>query len=140
VVCTKKVDFSGFARGTGGGCHKLCGAMATSRTEGCESIIGCPHFTARSIQKNTPAMQSERIIIIPPTHEQSVFSFHVERDLADPFLRYLESKDLTPWRPPTAQPKTGPNGHEVTQIQIDVETVMPEASLRQLVADFLKDR
>jgi len=83
-------------------------------------------------------MQPTRIVVIPPTHEQSVFSFHVEQGLTKPFLRHLDSQGLTPWRSPTVEEKTGPDGRPVTQI--DVDTDLSEAKLEQMVEEFLHRR
>ena len=77
------------------------------------------------------------INLIPPTHEQSVFTFHVEEKLVNRFLDRLELKGLTPWRPPTPLEKDAPDGEQV--IQIEVETTATEAMLQDLINEFLND-
>ncbi len=83
-------------------------------------------------------MQPERIAIIPPTHEQSLFSFHVEQDLANSFLLHLKAQGLTPWRPPIVQEKEGPHGFGVTQIEVD--TKRSQKDLEEMVAGFLREQ
>ncbi len=81
--------------------------------------------------------QPEKIVLIPPTHEQSVFSFHVEESLMPSFQEFLRGKGLTPWRPPvTLENKQGPDGSQI--IQIDFETDKKQSELEALAAEFLR--
>ncbi len=82
--------------------------------------------------------QTEEIVLIPPTHEQSVYSFHVEEELVEPFLAFLQSHGMTPWRPPEDQNKTGPHGHRIVQVEVDTET--SQGTLEGLVQMFLADK
>lgn len=79
-------------------------------------------------------MQSQDIILLPPTHEQSVYTFHVAEPLAEKFLLHLRSQGVTPWRPVTPQPKLAPDASPVVQIEIDV--AIGEQKLRELIASF----
>lgn len=67
-------------------------------------------------------MQTSPIIVIPPTHEQSLYSFHVEAPQVTSFLEFLASKGITPWRPPVPLDKTAPDGQQEIQIEIDSES------------------
>ncbi|MEN3943383.1 hypothetical protein WJU23_18930 [Prosthecobacter sp. SYSU 5D2] len=78
------------------------------------------------------------INLIPPTHEQSVFTFHVEEPLANRFLDHLKQKGLEPWRPPVPLEKDAPDGEQV--IQIEVETTATEEMLQDLIREFLNGR
>lgn len=77
------------------------------------------------------------IVLIPPTHEQSVFTFHVEEPLVTRFVEYLGQKGLTPWRPPTALEKSAPDGADL--MQVEVETTSTQAMLQNLIDEFLSD-
>ncbi|TDU71172.1 hypothetical protein EI77_02294 [Prosthecobacter fusiformis] len=77
------------------------------------------------------------IVLIPPTHEQSIFAFHVEEPLVRRFLEYLEQKGLTPWRPPAPLEKTAEDGADM--IQIEVETKSTEGMLQDLINEFLHE-
>lgn len=77
------------------------------------------------------------ITLIPPTHEQSIFTFHVEEALLPRFLEYLRQKELSPWRPPVPLEKTDPQG--ATLIQVEVETPATQAMLQDLVDEFLDE-
>lgn len=79
-------------------------------------------------------MQSEDIILLPPTHEQSVYTFHVAEPLAEKFLKHLKNQGVSPWRPVTPQPKLAPDASPVVQIEIDV--AIGEERLRKLIDSF----
>lgn len=79
---------------------------------------------------------TDPIILIPPTHEQSVYSFHVEEKLLTRFLEFLEQKGLTPWRPPVNLEKENEDAESL--VQVDIETEATHAMLEDLKAEFLK--
>ncbi|HEY1082795.1 MAG TPA: hypothetical protein VGE29_11060 [Prosthecobacter sp.] len=81
-------------------------------------------------------MDTDPIILIPPTHEQSVYSFHVEEPLVTRFVEFLAQKGLSPWRPPVPLEKTGPNDEPL--IQVDVESPATQAMMEDLKREFLK--
>ncbi len=81
-------------------------------------------------------MQPERIILIPPTHEQSTPSFHVEGSLAKSFLEFLKSKSITAWQPPESLGKRGPDHRPVVQIEIEAGT--SPNMLEGLIGEFLE--
>lgn len=81
-------------------------------------------------------MQPEHIVVIPPTHEQSTPSFHVESSLAQPFLAFLKSKGIVAWQPPAQLEKSGPDNRCI--IEIEVEAGTPETFLESLVTEFLE--
>ena len=74
------------------------------------------------------------IVLIPPTHEQSVFSFHVEESLAPGFLAFLKAQGLTPWRPPVALDKDGADGEQL--VQLEFESNLPQDQLEALVEEY----
>ncbi len=67
-------------------------------------------------------MQPQKIILIPPTHEQSTPSFHVEGSQANAFLAFLESKGITAWQPPEIMGKRGPDHQQIVEIEIEAGT------------------
>ena len=77
------------------------------------------------------------IVLIPPTHEQTVYAFHVEEPLVTRFLEHLAQKGLTPWRPPFPLEKNAPDGAEL--IQVEIETTSTQAMLQNLIDEFLDD-
>lgn len=81
-------------------------------------------------------MQRKSIILIPPTHEQTVFTFHAEKSVAPQFLDYLEQNDVTPWRPVEEPEKMGPDGLLVTQIEVDPK--LGQERLQGLMDTFLE--
>ena len=80
-------------------------------------------------------MQREKIIVIPPTHEQSTPSFHVEASLVEPFIHFLGEHGLTAWEPPEALDKEGPGPGGIVEIEIEADT--PVARLERLKDEFL---
>lgn len=75
------------------------------------------------------------ITLIPPDHEQSVFTFHVEEPLVQRFLVHLGNKGLVPWRPPVNLEKEAEDGEAMVQIEVD--TASTEEMLQDLVDEFL---
>ncbi len=83
-------------------------------------------------------MQPEQIILISPNHEQSTPSFHVEGSLADDFIVFLKSNDITIWQEPKTLDISGPDGQPV--IEIEVESGTPVDGLEKLIPAFLQTR
>lgn len=81
-------------------------------------------------------MQTEDIILIPPTHEQSTPAFHVEGSLAAPFLEFLKENGVESWQPPEVLEKDGPDDEKVVEITIEADT--PVDFLEDLMAEFLE--
>lgn len=84
---------------------------------------------------NATSSPASAITLIPPTHEQSVFAFHVEESLATRFIEHLEQKGLTPWRPPVPLEKEDAEGESI--IQIEVESTSTQEMMQNLVDEFL---
>lgn len=80
-------------------------------------------------------MQPEKIILLPPTHEQSTPSFHVEGSLAESFLSFLERKNITAWQPLEKLEKRGPDDRHLVEITIEADT--STALLEGLIKEFL---
>lgn len=78
---------------------------------------------------------SERIILIPPTHEQSVYSFHIEKPLLSRFVEFLAGKGLSPWKPPVDLDKISENNEPL--VQVDVESKSTHAMMEDLKKEFL---
>src|SRR4051812_29436739 len=101
------------------GCPRLqlpteCGIFSLAPRHGA-SADSHPALDIRSHETSYDFMQSQPIILIPPTHEQSLFSFHVEESPAEGFVDFLKQKGFVLWRPPTEQEKTGPDGRKVIE-------------------------
>lgn len=80
-------------------------------------------------------MQTQKILLFPPTHEQSTPCFHVERCLALPFLTFLRAKGLDAWQPPEVLEKRGPDEENVVEISVEANT--PQQLLEGLKDEFL---
>lgn len=80
-------------------------------------------------------MQPERIILIPPNHEQTTPSYHVEGHIAPAFIQFLEDKGVTIWQPPQLLDKRGPGDHPIVEIEIEAGTSVP--MLESLIREFL---
>lgn len=80
-------------------------------------------------------MQPERIILIPPNHEQTTPSYHVEGHLAPAFIEFIESRGVTIWQPPQLLEKRGPGDHPLVEIEIEAGTSVP--MLENLISEFL---
>lgn len=80
-------------------------------------------------------MQPQPIILIPPNHEQSTPSYHVEGPLASSFIEFLEEKAISIWQPPQLLEKRGPGGHPIVEIEIEAGTSVTR--LEGLIPEFL---
>ncbi len=80
-------------------------------------------------------MQPEKIILFPPTHEQTTPSYHVEGNIAPAFIEFLESKGVTIWQSPQLLEKRGPGDHPIVEIEIEAGTSVP--LLERLIDEFL---
>jgi hypothetical protein len=80
-------------------------------------------------------MQNQKIILLPPTHEQTPPSFHVEGSLAERFLAFLKSRGVEAWQPPEVLEKTGPDAQQTVEIAVEPETPLPH--LETLMKEFL---
>jgi len=86
-----------------------------------------------------PAMndhQPQKLILLPPTHEQSTPSFHVTETLAPPFLDFLRQHGITAWQPPKMLEKQGPEADHIVEIEIEADT--PVIRLETLAEEFLE--
>jgi hypothetical protein len=81
-------------------------------------------------------MQPEQIILIPPTHEQSTPSFHVDASLSQQFIAFLKDKGITAWQPPEVLEKHAPESHHVVEITIEADT--PVGFLESLIPEFFE--
>jgi|GEM_PF-1019457 len=84
-------------------------------------------------------MQPQKIVLIPPTHEQSTPSFHVTDELLEPFMEYLDGHGIhIMGQPPEPLGPMGPQGCELDEIEIEEGTSMSQ--LEMLMNDFLAER
>ncbi len=83
-------------------------------------------------------MQPQKIILIPPTHEQSAPSFHVEGSQAGAFLEFLAGKGITAWQPPDIVGKRGPDHLPIVEIEIEAGT--SPNRLEGLIGEFLAEK
>jgi hypothetical protein len=81
-------------------------------------------------------MQSEKIILIPPSDEQATPCFHVESDLLGAFLAHLASRGVEIWQPPEPLGPLGLQGAHLIEIEIKEEH--PLAQLEETLRDFLR--
>lgn len=82
--------------------------------------------------------QPEKIILLPPTHEQSTPSFHVMKSLAVPFQAFLQSHGITAWQPPELLDKPAHGDNALVEIGVEADT--PQDCLEALLAEFLENR
>lgn len=80
-------------------------------------------------------MQKQKIILLPPTHEQTLPTFHVEGSLADAFLAFLKKKGVDAWQPPEVLEKRGPDDRRTVEVAVEAET--PMNMLEDLMEEFL---
>ena len=80
-------------------------------------------------------MQKQKIILLPPTHEQTLPAFHVEGCLADAFLAFLKEKGVEAFQPPETLEKRGPDHHRTVEISVEAGTSMN--LLEKLMGEFL---
>jgi len=86
----------------------------------------------------TTSSQPEKIILLPPTHEQSTPSFHVAGTLETEFLSFLTSHGVVVAQPPEKLPKMGPDAREITEIRAEADT--PVEKLEGLLKEFLAEK
>lgn len=104
-----------------------------------------PQFT-RSLERTaatvplpeTKFMQPEKIVLFPPTHEQSTPSFHVEGSMEAEFLTFLKSHGVEIAQPPEKLPKAGPDALDLSEIRAQTNT--PIEMLEGLLKEFLAER
>lgn len=80
-------------------------------------------------------MQKQKIILLPPTHEQTLPSFHVEGSLADAFQVFLKNRGVEAWQPPEVLEKRGSD--HLRTVEIAVEAGTPMNQLQGLMEEFL---
>ena len=80
-------------------------------------------------------MQPERIILLPPTHEQSLPTYHVVGPISEDFIKFLEEREISIPQPPQVLEKRGPGDHPIVEIQVESGTQV--AMLERLIPEFL---
>jgi len=81
-----------------------------------------------------PEVQEQPVILLPPTHEQSNPSFHVQGSLAADFIRFLGENGYRAWEPVSKIDKAGSDHRRVVEIEIEADT--PMEKLEALVKKF----
>lgn len=79
--------------------------------------------------------QVEPIVLIPPTHEQSTPSFHVQAALLKRFADFLRERGVNIVQPPEATGQTGPQAAPLAELEIESGTPLDE--LERLRGEFL---
>jgi hypothetical protein len=82
-------------------------------------------------------MNAKPIIVIPPTHEQTTPSFHIEGGLAAAFLEFLKTKGITAWQPPEKLETKGEDHRSIVEVEIEAGT--PLSKLEALAEAFLSE-
>jgi hypothetical protein len=80
-------------------------------------------------------MQSEKIILFPPTHE-SLPSFHVRGELLSSFLEHLARSGIKVAEPP--EPQGDSSQGTVSMIGVDVQEDIPISKLQEVLDEFLR--
>jgi len=80
-------------------------------------------------------MQTENIVLFPPTHEQSLPSFHVQADLAGSFTAYLQKQGFELAEPNRA---LGVQGSHDGLVEVLVSEGTSPALLETARKDFLR--
>jgi hypothetical protein len=81
-------------------------------------------------------MQSQKLVLIPPSDEQASPSFHVVGSLLDPFLEHLAAHRIEIWQPPEPLGPLGPRETSLFEIEIKEEHSMDD--LDRVLSDFLE--
>lgn len=84
---------------------------------------------------STAEAQEEQVIVIPPTHEQSNPSFHVQSSVAKDFIRFLGDRGIEAFEPVSKIDKSGEDGRRI--VEIDIESETPVNKLEALASEFL---
>jgi hypothetical protein len=82
-------------------------------------------------------MQTAPIVLIPPTHELSTPSFHVQEVWFDPFLKFLNTRSVHVTEEPGNLGCLGPHGVQLREIRVEAGTPMPR--LETVLRDFLTE-
>lgn len=80
-------------------------------------------------------MQPEQIILLPPTHEQSLPTYHVVGPISEDFIKFLEERSVPIQQPPHVLEKRGPGDHPIVEVLIEADT--PVAQLEAFIPEFL---
>ena len=64
------------------------------------------------------SQQPEKIILIPPNHEQSWPSFHVEESLLGALLAHLKANGIEPMQEPEPLGDLGPKGNSLFEVEV----------------------
>lgn len=89
---------------------------------------------------NTPdasSLQPERIILIPPNHEQSWPSFHVEEELLAPLLAHLKTHHISLAQEPEPLGHLGPEAHNLYEVEVSDD--YSEEELEKILSNFLEE-
>lgn len=82
-------------------------------------------------------MPSQRILLLPPTHEQSLPAFHIEESILGPFLSFLDARGFRLGQPPEALGRLDKGGVPFVEVEIEADTSMLE--LEGALQEFCKE-
>lgn len=86
--------------------------------------------------QDSASQQPQKIILIPPNHEQSWPSFHVEEALLAPLLAHLKDNDIEPMQEPEALGDLGPKGNSLFEVEVSDSYKVDQ--LEQVLSSFLQ--
>jgi hypothetical protein len=82
-------------------------------------------------------MQPEPIVLVPPTHEQSTPSFHVEAAIFEDSLAFLKAHEVHITEEPGSLGRPDPHGRTIYEIQVEAGT--PLERLESSKRDFQRE-
>jgi hypothetical protein len=81
------------------------------------------------------SLQPERIIFLPPNHEQSWPSFHVEEELLSSLLAHLKTHQIELTQEPELLGHLGPEAHNLYEVKVSDDH--SEDELEDVLSSFL---
>jgi hypothetical protein len=82
--------------------------------------------------------QSQSIILIPPNHEQSWPSFHVEHKFLQPLLDHLKTYGIEPMQGPEPLGDIGPEGCVLYEVEVSDDYAVAE--LEGILLSFMEQQ
>ncbi len=82
------------------------------------------------------SQQPQKIILIPPNHEQSWPSFHVEEALLEPLLAHLKANGIEPMQEPEPLGNLGPKGNSLFEVEVSDDCKVEQ--LEEVLSSFIQ--
>lgn len=90
------------------------------------------------MSQDPATQQPEKVILIPPNHEQSWPSFHVEEALLSALLAHLKANGIEPMQEPEPLGDLGPKGNSLYEVEVSDDHKVPE--LEKVLTSFLSEQ